>query len=108
MLNLDSGKKIMLWVNVSQVHLEFRSKDCRLSSGFAKTYKAKWQNWLAMKINNLIVGVIVVALAALLLADGIISYVDPTNQMFSLNDIKGIVGVILIVLGASYLKAAKE
>ena len=61
-----------------------------------------------MKINNLVVGVIVVALAALLLADGIISYVDPSNQLFSLADIKGIVGIVLVVLGASYLKAAKE
>jgi hypothetical protein len=61
-----------------------------------------------MRITNLVVGVIVVALAALLLADGIISYVDPSNQMFSLADVKGIVGVVLLVLAASYLKAAKE
>lgn len=61
-----------------------------------------------MKINTLIVGIIVVVLAALLLADGVISYVDPSNAMFSLADIKGIVGVVLVVLGASYLKAAKE
>ena len=60
-----------------------------------------------MKINNLVVGIIVIALAALLLADGIISYVNPANQMFSLADVKGIVGVVLLVLAASYLKNSK-
>jgi hypothetical protein len=47
-------------------------------------------------------------LAAFLLADGIISYVDPSSQMFSLADVKGIVGFVLVVLAASYFKAAKE
>ncbi len=61
-----------------------------------------------MKIGSLIVGIIVVVLAALLLADGIITYADPASQMFSLADVKGIVGVVLVVLGASYLKASKE
>jgi hypothetical protein len=61
-----------------------------------------------MKIGSLIVGIIVVVLAALLLADGIITYSDPASQMFSLADVKGIVGVVLVVLGASYLKASKE
>ncbi len=61
-----------------------------------------------MKINSLLVGLIVIVLAAFLLADGIISYVDPRSQMFSLADVKGIVGVVLIVLAASYFKAAKE
>lgn len=61
-----------------------------------------------MRISNLVVGVIIVALAALLLADSIISYVDPSNQMFSLADVKGIVGIVLLVLAASYIKASKE
>ena len=61
-----------------------------------------------MKINNLLVGLIVIVLAALLLADGIISYVDPSQQMLSLADVKGIVGVVLVVLAASYFRASKE
>jgi len=61
-----------------------------------------------MKINNLLVGLIVIVLAALLLADGIISFVDPSSQMFSLADVKGIVGVVLVVLAASYFRAARE
>ena len=61
-----------------------------------------------MKINNLLIGLIVVVLAALLLADGVLSIVDPSSQLFSLADVKGIVGVVLVVLAASYFKAAKQ
>jgi hypothetical protein len=61
-----------------------------------------------MKINNLLIGVIVAVLAALLLADGIISYADPTAQLFTLGDVKGIVGIVLLVLAASYLRASKD
>jgi hypothetical protein len=61
-----------------------------------------------MKITDLAVGVVVVALAGLLLVDGIITYVDPSNQLFSFGTVKGIVGIVLIVLGASHLKPAKE
>jgi len=61
-----------------------------------------------MKINNLVVGAIILALAALLLVDSIITYVNPDNPLFSLADIKGIVAIVLLVLAASYLKASKE
>ena len=61
-----------------------------------------------MKISNLIVGIIVIALAALLLADGVLSYVDPNSQLFSLSAVKGIVGFVLVVLAASYFKEARE
>ena len=61
-----------------------------------------------MKINNLIVGLIVIVLAALLLADGIISYADPSSQLLSLADVKGIVGIVLVVLAASYFRSARE
>lgn len=61
-----------------------------------------------MKINNLIIGIIIAVLAALLLADGIISYTDPSAQLFAIGDVKGIVGFVLLVLAASYLKAAKN
>ena len=61
-----------------------------------------------MRINNLLVGLIVIVLASLLLADGVLSYVDPSSQLFSLADVKGIIGVVLVVLAASYFKAAKD
>jgi hypothetical protein len=61
-----------------------------------------------MKINNLLIAIIVAVLAALLLADGIISYADPSAQLFTVGDVKGIIGFVLLVLAASYLKAAKE
>ena len=61
-----------------------------------------------MKINNLLIGIIIAVLAALLLADGVISFTDPSAQLFTLGDVKGIVGFVLLVLAASYLKASKE
>jgi hypothetical protein len=61
-----------------------------------------------MKTNNLVIGLIVLVLAALLLADGVISYTDPSAQLFSLGDVKGIVGFVLVVLAASYFRASKD
>jgi hypothetical protein len=61
-----------------------------------------------MKINNLAIGIIVAVLAALLFADGIISYADPSAQLFTIGDVKGIVGFVLLVLAASFLKASKD
>lgn len=49
-----------------------------------------------------------IALAALLLADRIVSYVGPSSTLSSLSAFKGIVSFVLMVLAASYLKEAKE
>ena len=46
-----------------------------------------------MQIASLAVGLIVIVFATLLLADGILSYVDPSSQSFSLGAVKGIVGL---------------
>jgi hypothetical protein len=51
---------------------------------------------------------IVIAFAALLLADGVLSYVDPSSQLFSLAAVKGTVGSVSVVLAASYFQKAKE
>jgi hypothetical protein len=61
-----------------------------------------------MKIDNLIVGLIVLAFAAILLADAILTTVDPASQLFSPNDVKGIVGMALVVLAATYFKKTRE
>lgn len=61
----------------------------------------------AVRIGNLLVGLIVIVFAALLLADGVISNVSPTNSLFSLAEVKAIVGVVLVVLAASYFQRAK-
>ena len=60
-----------------------------------------------MKIENLIAGLIVLAFAAILLADAILTTVDPASQMFTPNDVKGIVGMALVVLAATYFKKTK-
>lgn len=61
-----------------------------------------------MKIDNLVAGLIVVAFGVILLADAILTTVDPASQLFSPNDVKGIVGMALVVLAAIYFKKAKE
>lgn len=53
-----------------------------------------------MKIENLIVGIIVICFAALLLADAILTTYTPANQVLSPNDVKGITGIVFGVIAA--------
>jgi hypothetical protein len=53
-----------------------------------------------MKIENLVVGIIVICFAALLLADAILTTYTPANQVLSPNDVKGIVGMVFVVIAA--------
>jgi len=66
----------------------------------AKNYKALRQNKPSMKIDNLIMGTIVIAFAALLLADAIQTTYTPANQILSPNDVKGITGMVFVVIAA--------
>ena len=61
-----------------------------------------------MKTENLVVGIIVIAVAALLLADAILTTNNPAGQVLSPNDVKGIVGMVFLVLaGWFFYKTAK-
>ena len=60
-----------------------------------------------MKIDALVVGLIVIVFGALLLADAILTTVDPASMLFSRNDVKGMGGVVLVVISAFYFKRAK-
>jgi len=53
-----------------------------------------------MKLENLIVGAIVICFAALLLADAIQTTYTPANQILSPNDVKGIAGMVFVVIAA--------
>jgi hypothetical protein len=61
-----------------------------------------------MKIDKLVVGLIVIVLAALLLANGIITVVDPISQLFAQNAVNIIVAFVLVVLAGSYFNEAKQ
>jgi len=61
-----------------------------------------------VKLFNLVVGVIVIAFAALLLVDAILATYDPASELFSPRDVKGIVGMVLLVLAASYFLKIRE
>lgn len=60
-----------------------------------------------MKIDNLVAGLIVLAFGAILLADAILTTVDSASQLFSANDVKGIIGMALVVIAAIYFKKTK-
>ena len=51
-----------------------------------------------MKIDNLVVGIIVICFAALLLVDAILTTYTPANQILSPNDVKGITGAVFGVI----------
>ena len=84
-------------------------KTCvRLIYSTAKNYKAVRQIGYFVKTDNLVAGLIVIAFAALLLADAILTTYDQASQLFSPNDVKGMVGMVLVVIAAFYFKRAKE
>jgi hypothetical protein len=70
-------------------------------------YKEK-EVLLLMKLGKLIVGILVIALAALLLANAVITNVDPANQIFSQNVVNIIISLVLIILAAEYFSEAKK
>jgi positive regulator of sigma E activity len=53
-----------------------------------------------MKIDNLVVGIIVICFAALLLVDAILTTYTPASQILSPNDVKGITGIVFGVIAA--------
>ena len=62
-----------------------------------------------MKIDNLVLGIIVMLFAALLIGDAIMTTYNPANQILSPNDVKGVVGmVLLVVAGFTFWKAFKR
>jgi len=62
-----------------------------------------------MKIDNVVVGIIIICFAALLLGDAILTTNNPAGQILSPNDVKGIVGMISVVIaGFIFWKAFKK
>jgi hypothetical protein len=75
---------------------------------FFISYLSQKQRLPIMKIPSLAVGVLVVVIAAVLLADGILGYVDIAAQFITVRGAKLAVGFALLVLAASYLQKTKE
>ena len=61
-----------------------------------------------MKIDKLVVGLIVLVLAALLLANGVLMIIDPNSQIFGQDAVNISVAFVLVVLAGSYFNEAKE
>lgn len=63
---------------------------------------------LSMKIDSLVAGIFVIIFGAILFADAVQTTYYPANQLLSTNDVKGIVGFILIVIAIFYFIKARE
>jgi len=62
-----------------------------------------------MKLDNVVVGIIVLCFAALLLGDAILTTSNPASQILSPNDVKGIMGMItLVAAGFIFWKAFRK
>jgi len=62
-----------------------------------------------MKIDNVVVGIIIICFAALLLGDAILTTNNPASQILTPNDVKGIVGMMSVVIaGFIFWKALRK
>jgi hypothetical protein len=61
-----------------------------------------------MKINKLVIGLTVIALSALLLANAVLTYLDPNSAIFSQTIVNIIIAFVLIILAADYFNEARE
>jgi len=62
-----------------------------------------------MKIDNVVVGIIIICFAALLLGDAILTTNNPAGQILSANDVKGILGMMSVVAaGFIFWKAFRK
>jgi hypothetical protein len=61
-----------------------------------------------MKIDKLVLGIIIILFAALLIGDAILTTNNPASQILSPNDVKGVVGMVLLVLAGFYFYKATK
>ena len=62
-----------------------------------------------MRIDNVVVGIIIICFAALLLGDAILTTNNPAGQILSPNDVKGILGMMsVVVAGFIFWKAFRK
>ena len=60
-------------------------------------------------IDNVVVGIIVICFAALLLGDAYLTTYNPASQILTPNDVKGIVGMMSVVIaGFIFWKAFRK
>ncbi len=61
-----------------------------------------------MKIDNVVVGLLVLMFAAILIGDAIYATFYPANMMLSPNDVKGITGLIAVLAAVIIFLKARE
>jgi hypothetical protein len=61
-----------------------------------------------MRIDNVVVGIIIICFAALLLGDAYLTTYNTASQILSPNDVKGIVGMICVVIAGFLFWRARK
>ena len=62
-----------------------------------------------MRIDNIVLGIIVISFAAILLGDAILTTYTTASETLSPNDVKGIAGMVFVVIAAyMFVKAARK
>ncbi len=61
-----------------------------------------------MKVENIVVGILVIFFAAVLFGDAVWTTYNPGSMVLSPNDVKGITGFVFIILAVFILWKAKE
>jgi len=74
----------------------------------AKGYKAKRRKMLSMKIDNLVIGLLVLMFAAILLGDAMLVTYTSTGETLSPNDVKGITGFVFVIIAVLIFLKARD
>jgi hypothetical protein len=61
-----------------------------------------------MKIENVVVGILVIMFAAILLGDAILTTFYPASMLLSPNDVKGITGLVFVIIAILIFIKAKK
>jgi hypothetical protein len=61
-----------------------------------------------MKTNDVIIGIFVILFAAILFGDAILTTINPDSMLLSPNDVKGITGMIAVLLAIYIFVKARE
>jgi uncharacterized membrane protein len=82
-----------------------------VSSQSHKFIRQKRRKMLFMKVfhwNNIVAGLVVLMFAAILLGDAILVTYTSADEVFSPNDVKGITGLVFIIIAGFILIKARE
>jgi hypothetical protein len=94
-------------MGVGKLNVQNDSKK-RLYVRMQKNIRHYCQKEPLMKTEDFVVGLFVIIFAAILLGDAILTTFNPDDMMLSPNDVKGITGMVFVVLAVFILSKARK